>query len=413
MASSLTDDMATATRWLASIQDEASGGWGEYQGALPNALNTAEALLALLDGDQYTAGDTAIQRGAAYLAEAQLRKEKGALPRDDGAWCRLALDDTKTERHLPDTVHSVFALLALNCTGKPTTDPTIQKGLDWLVRIHNKDGGWGHAAGKESRLLPTCQVLDVLLRLYQADDSELRTRLHPLLEQGLRHLRSYCNDEGSFGRQPGLEVAHSLYVIRTLRLAQSQGFGVEGDNLERAVRWIRAQGGTVMQWVNEKVEISADDIGAYTFTHITPALFLYALGPRLSADDPIAIEGLKVMHDSMDPVSGGFSGKRPVSWATAKALLGLGAVATIFDAFPSREIETGEFQARNLVLPLLLVVILATTAVSLAGKISVEFSGVMMLIIFAGLLGYGLISEGTFAKLARLSLRLWKNTDKD
>ena len=72
MASSLADDVGKSAKWLASIQDGATGGWGEYKGAQTNALNTAEAILALLDSGHCRAGDTAIQKGAAYLVKLAL-----------------------------------------------------------------------------------------------------------------------------------------------------------------------------------------------------------------------------------------------------------------------------------------------------------------------------------------------------
>ncbi len=80
MATGLADAMEKATGWLISIQDK-SGGWGEYQGATPNVLNTAEAILALVDSNQCSAGNDRIQKAVDYLKSCQLGAKSLAASR--------------------------------------------------------------------------------------------------------------------------------------------------------------------------------------------------------------------------------------------------------------------------------------------------------------------------------------------
>jgi hypothetical protein len=126
--------------------------------------------------------------------------------------------------------------------------------------------------------------------------------------------------------------------------------------------------------------------------------------------DAIARETLIAMHENMDPISGGMSGKRPVSWATAKALCGLAAVRGVFSVFPERDIPTGQLQSRQYLLILLILLSGSVTVVALSGKLSTEYVGIVTLIILAGLLLYGLISERSFIDAWTLPFRLKKKT---
>lgn len=132
MNTKLTQDIANSARWLSSLQEAETGGWGEYEGSHANDLNTAEAVLALLDSGAYAA-DEAVRKGADYLARFQLGAGSDAGPRNEGAWARRVLNDHGGERHLPDTIRSGFALLALYRAGRTVDLPYMRKGLDWLV----------------------------------------------------------------------------------------------------------------------------------------------------------------------------------------------------------------------------------------------------------------------------------------
>ncbi len=322
--------------------------------------------------------------------------------------------DDGHDRHQPDIVRSAFALLALNTAGKPVHDPSVEKGLDWLLRIRNHDGGWGYAGPRESHLFPTCIVLRALLRLHGAGNDALQHKLSEPIEKALAHLHyAYRNAGGSFGREADLVAAHSLYAIRALRLARDQGFKVERRDIEDAVAWIGQQGSSATRWVDESITISDKDSGPYTFTHVTPALYLDAFGADLSASDVIARESMIAMHDDMDPISCGMSGKRPVSWATAKSLIGFAAVRSIFHDFPERELTTGQAQGRQYLLLFLLAILCSATIVSLAGKNNNQFVAVALPVMLASLLVYGYISEQSFLRAMLAEFRLRKKVAKE
>ena len=396
MAADLAQSIGRASKWLMSIQDN-GGGWGEYDGAAPNVLNTAETILALIDSGECEAGAHVIQRGVHYLETAQLVGKHAPHAADSGSWGRQIVEEDKPARHLPDTVRSAFALLALNCAGKSPQDASIRHGLDWLLRIVNPDGGWGYAAKHESQLFPTCVVLRAMLQLHGAGDDSLKERLAEPITRGLAHLHQhYRNPDGSFGRAADLIVPHTLYALRTLLLARDKNFKVDRDAIGDAIAWVSLQGGGVTRWVNELIEIGPKKSGPYTFTHVTPALYLDTFSGQARATDAIARESMLVMHDNMDPVSCGMSGRRPVSWATAKALSGLAAVRGVIPTFPARNLPTGQVEPRHYLLAFLVLICGSATAVALADKMSNEYVGVMVLVVLAGLLIYGFISEQSF-----------------
>ena len=397
MGTKLAQDMANAAHWLASLQQAETGGWGEYEGSHANVLNTAEAVLALLDSGCY-ASDEAVRRGADYLAHSQLGPGTDAGPPNEGGWARRVAGEQGGERHLPDTIRSSFALLAVYRAGRTMELPYVSKGLDWLLRTQRADGGWGYAPDRESRMFPSCMAMRALLT-FQVGDHTLAGQLQTPIARGIAWLQHRRNADGSFGEQPGLVYIHTLHAILVLALARSLGFALAVAELEAGVRWTGQQAVAATQWVNEMVEICDDDLGCYTYTHVTPALYLSTFGSDLSPNDAIAKAALLVMHDAMDPVSCGFSAKRPVSWATAKSISGLAAVSRVFPAFPEREIPTGQAQGRQYLFLFLGGISVLTTIVALFGNLTSIYGSIMVLTVCACLLVYGVITEQTFLQV--------------
>ncbi len=415
MATDLAQCIGRASTWLISIQDQ-SGGWGEYQGAAANSLNTAEAILALLESHEREAGDQIIQAGVQFLESNQLPGKHVAHHHAavDGSWGRRISTEDGQMHYLPDTVRSAFVLLALNVAGKSCQDKSVSRGLEWLLRTVPSDGGWGYAPGGASQLFPTCMALRVMLRLRRASEAVKATVDEPI-RRGLKYLHErHHNEGGSFGRIGELLVPHTLYALRALQLARDEGFQTERHDIDDARSWINQKGPDVTRWFNETIEISKKEGGSYTFTYVTPALYLDTFDGILSAKDPLAQESMIVMHDNMEPVSCGMSGKRPVSWATAKALFGLTAVRNIFPTFPEREIPTAaQVQGRKYLFGFLVLILGAATVVALAGKISSEYAGIITLVVLAGLLIYGFISERSFREAFLALFRFKKKTTSE
>lgn len=392
----LTDDLTQAADWLISIRDEELGGWGEYQGSNVNSLNTAEAILALVATGRCSAGDAVIQEARRLLESRQAADGEHA-----GAWSRSVETPEGQMVQIPDTVRTALALLALNAAGGATADPPIARGLEWLLKTQNADKGWGYSAGRGSQLFPTCLVLQAALRMLQAGgaaDAPGLTQTMSAAQDGL--VTTYARGDGSFGNLAGLEMVHTLTVLKTLGQAQGQGFPAKAAVMDAARRWVRQRPADATRWANETIQLTADEWSQYTFTHITPALYLEAM-----ADDPPASpatrEALVVIADNVDTATGAFGSRRPVSWSTAKTLLGLAAVKETVAAFPERNPPPAPRAERLYLFLGILLLALVATGVNLFGRLSGEYIGLLSLIIFALLLVYGALSEGSFVELVK------------
>lgn len=386
-----------SSSWLVDIQNNEDGGWGQYKGANSNSLNTAEAILALIETGHCRAGDVIIKNGVKYLVSHQLNERNYRVKRDYGAWPK---DVTAKDGRLifkPDTIRTSLALLALNAAGASLNDNVISTGVRWLVGTQNDDGGWGYKSNHQSWLFPTCLALKTLIRIYSAGD---RT-LEDTISKGLKHLSSYRNEGGSFGKQPGLEASHTLHTINTLKLAESQGFSFDEDYILDAMDWVQKNTNQILRWGNETILIgrSQNSPDNYTFSHINPALYLAIVGQNLTPQDDIAKEALIVIYDNMDYFSNGFCAKRSVSWATANTIAGLLPSKTVFTDFPERQSTPTRLGGRQWVFFLLAALSIASTTLTFAGKFSVTYASFSFAIILATLLVYGFISEGTFLKL--------------
>ncbi len=102
--------MARSSRWLLSHQDSRTGGWSDLPGKPPSTLNTAEVLLALVEGGAsvVAVGAKPVRKAVEFLLAHQVRQGE-----DRGTWPRIS-----GEASTPDLVRTCFVLQALIRTGK-------------------------------------------------------------------------------------------------------------------------------------------------------------------------------------------------------------------------------------------------------------------------------------------------------
>lgn len=406
-ALNIGESIRHSSRWLVDIQNKDDGGWGQYQGANSNSMNTAEAILALLETGCNKAGDKIIQNGVRYLIKNQLNEYNHQVEEDFGAWTKKVTSNDSKLILIPDTIRTSLALLALNASGKAWDNKVISAGVEWLVGTQHASGGWGYTSKHQSRLFPTCIALKALIRIYSAGNEKLKAKIL----RGLKHLASYRNKvDGSFGKQPGLDASHTLHVIYILRLAQSQGFPVDEDYIMDAMDWIQKNTDRVLRWGTEIISIGASHHSPhnYTFSHINPALYLTIVGENLTPQDDIAKEALILVNDNMDYSSNGFCAKRPVSWATANTMAGLVTSKSVFVDFPVRQSTPTRLGGRQWLFFLLATLSAASAVLAGMDKLSITYASFSFAVILAALLIYGFISEKTFFELLRNKSELRK-----
>jgi squalene-hopene/tetraprenyl-beta-curcumene cyclase len=189
--------------WLLDLQNRDGGmptfcrGWGHLPFDRSSADISAHALRAFaawkehLRDDSFASAqekeaytrriDGAIERGLTFLRRAQ---------RSDGAWSPLWFGN----QHAPEDENPVYgttrvlaAYRDLNLQGTETA----RRGLRWLIRAQNDDGGWGGAPQTPSSVEETSLAVDALVGCGVVDGAK------GALDRGLRWLVERVED-GSF-----------------------------------------------------------------------------------------------------------------------------------------------------------------------------------------------------------------------
>ena len=227
-------------RWLLDRQhavrhpftDSAPGGWGwtHLPGGVPDADDTAGALLALAKL-RPTGADVAAARGLAWLLSLQNRD--GGWPTFCRGWGRLPFD-----RSAPDlTAHAVRALAAWSSAeGTGPVQRAVARGLAYLRRAQRPDGGWvplwfgnQHAPEHENPVYGTARVLLAYRHLGRED-------CEPAL-RGLRFLLGAQNADGGWGGARGVASSTEETALAAEALAGWPGDAAAGA-CRRACLWL-------------------------------------------------------------------------------------------------------------------------------------------------------------------------------
>ncbi len=233
------------SRWLLSQQHNtrhpftqaAPGGfaWTDRPGGVPDADDTAGALVALRHLDPVGAGTRrAAERALEWLFALQNRD--GGVPTFCRGWGRLPFD-----RSCPDiTAHAVRAVdawrQALRGSRARRARRFLARALAYLARVQEPDGSWlplwfgsQWSRDKANRVYGTAQVVLALV-----EPSLHRGRLNSELARGREWLVRAQNDDGGWGRG---QHGGSTVEETGLALAALAGVADEGA-LARGVSWL-------------------------------------------------------------------------------------------------------------------------------------------------------------------------------
>jgi len=178
----------------------APGGWGwsHRPGSVPDADDTAGALLALTHLPPSDESARAAAAGVRWLLDLQNRD--GGWPTFCRGWRRLPFD-----RSGPDlTAHCLRALRAWRSAGATRRiDRAIRRGLAFLARTQRPDGAWlplwfgnEDAPDEANPVVGTARVLAAYRDLDRLDD--------PCAVRGAAWLARVQNEDGSWGGDAGV-----------------------------------------------------------------------------------------------------------------------------------------------------------------------------------------------------------------
>ncbi|OVE81215.1 hypothetical protein BVY04_03835 [bacterium M21] len=216
------------------------GGWGwtDLPGAVPDADDTAGALLALSklgEADEQTL--TAVRMGIHWLLDIQ--NTDGGFPTFCKGWGRLPFD-----RSCPDiTAHVLLALVAWKgaVDEKLRTEIayTVGRGLDYLQRSQQGDGSWVPLWFGNERMPalanPTYGTGTVLAALHQLDEADLH-KYDAMISDATKYLVAIQNPDGGWGSGPRIKSSLEETGIATYALAISDN--MRGHGIHRAVNWL-------------------------------------------------------------------------------------------------------------------------------------------------------------------------------
>jgi len=421
----ITDIIHHAGHWLEQQQDKESKGWGERRGSHVNVLNTAEAVIALVDSGVCHAGSGSIRGAVDFLLKHQTLDGP-----DAGSWPRELTTDEGETLDIPDLVRTTYAIQALIRAGKGIDEHPLRLALVWLLGRRNEASkGWGYARGKPDALMPTCFALMALLDAYDAYPGAYQSELL----QSLQHLvEVYYNGggddvRGSFGAPGSLQGIHTIYAALVLQIARNNNLSRYLEQEKQAIEWLLRNPDEAIRLREEWVEIDQTGVGdgqtgGYGFMVMTDTLLMKLLLGSGNIDDKksaLAHEAMHSLKDKIDDSTGAFYGPRLFSWATSKALSALAVLqkhaGAEYSDLPARapesRVESGHWKTGPVIIGF--VTLLSGLGFYLMikekfGLLEFSFFVVMML---AALLAYGAIGEKTFSELFSTVGGLLKKND--
>ena len=178
--------------WLLNLQNRDGGiptfcrGWGTLPFDRSSPDLTAHAIRAWLAWRIHLlmpvqrTVDVSVARAAQFLTRTQ---------RPDGPWIPLWFghqEHSSEENPLYGTARVILALCELEQTDTPSISGPLARALQWLIAQQNQDGGWSGASGSASSLEETGLALEALACAWKRRNTaaEFRSTLRTAIEHG-------------------------------------------------------------------------------------------------------------------------------------------------------------------------------------------------------------------------------------
>lgn len=229
--------------WLLSNQSlrrhryvgSAPGGWGwtNGSGSVPDADDTAGAVLALSLLPRTAGSERAARAGIGWLLGLQNRD--GGWPTFCRGWRKLPFDQS-----CPDiTAHAVRAVAAWGTAADPARARAVRRGFEYLAAAQRADGSWvplwfgcEPAPGKQNPVYGTARVLPAYAEAGRGADPHAR--------RGVEFLLAAQHADGGWGGAKGVEPSIEETGLACEALTSFEPAAV-GDALVRGLRWLAAR----------------------------------------------------------------------------------------------------------------------------------------------------------------------------
>ena len=277
------------TRWLLAQQyrtvhpytNAPAGGWAwtDLPGGVPDADDTAGALLALANLDPVIKDvDEAVIAGISWLLGLQNRD--GGIPTFCSGWTKLPFDHSA-----PDlTAHAIAAIGSWQDKLSPAMSSkakrAVRRMIAYLNDVQRTDGSWvplwfgnQHAVNQENPIYGTAKVLSFLAAKYY----DL-----PMLQKATAYIIQNQNDDGSWGARSSIE--ETALCVDALAAAAKH---TQGNDLPALTRAIENGCSWLLDMIGEKRPLPASPIGLYFaklwyYEELYPLIFTISALNRVS-----------------------------------------------------------------------------------------------------------------------------------
>jgi squalene-hopene/tetraprenyl-beta-curcumene cyclase len=217
------------------------------QPCLSPVWDTALALLAVIEAGEASESPV-VRRAVRWLIDRQATDVKGdwAVERPDippGGWPFQYRND-----FYPDADDSAAVLMALARTEDPAAEAAIRRGIDWILGMQSKNGGWGafdadnthyglnHIPFADHGALLDPPTADVTARCVGMLAECGFERDHPAVARGIAFLYGEQERDGSWYGRWGTNYIYGTWSV--LSALNATGEDVEAPAIRNAVAWL-------------------------------------------------------------------------------------------------------------------------------------------------------------------------------
>jgi squalene-hopene/tetraprenyl-beta-curcumene cyclase len=255
---------------------------------------TCLAVQALLHTSLYN--KKRFEKTARWLMNQQIKVYTPYTSAEAGGWSW-----THLHGGVPDGDDTANALLTLKSLGIKNSEDTIKNGVNWLIKLQNRDGGWPTFCKGFGKLLFDRSCADVTAHAILALRKCNISMNHPCIEKGIKWLIANQQSDGSweplwFGNQYSRSKKNFTYATFKALKALVMCGKKNSEATKKGVEWLVANQNSDGGWGSEKGVASSAEETAFAL------IALMAFDDKYSSVHSSVQKGIKwlVEHQRFD-----------------------------------------------------------------------------------------------------------------